>query len=63
MKSRMLVVAVFLIGTALIVRNVGHGEPVELWQPFSLFPDLLGDWKGRSQYFSDEVEQRTGVRN
>ena len=61
MKSRILVVAVFLIGTALIIRNVDHGEPIELRQPFSLFPDLLGDWKGRSQYFSDEVEQRAGT--
>ena len=61
MKSRILVVAVFLIGTALTIRNVGHGQPVELRQPFSLFPDLLGEWRGTSQYFTDEIEQRTGV--
>jgi len=61
MKLRILVVAVSLIATALIVRNVGHGQPIELKQPFSLFPDLLGDWRGRSHYFSDAIEQKSGV--
>jgi len=61
MKLRILVVAVCLMATALIVRSVGHGQPVELKQPFSLFPDLLGEWRGTSQYFSDAIEQKTGV--
>ncbi len=61
MKPRILAVAVFLIATALIVRNVGHGQPIELKQPFSLFPDLLSGWSSTSHYFSDEIEQKLGV--
>lgn len=61
MKPRILAVAVFLIATALIVRNVGHGQPIELNQPFSLFPDLLSGWSSTSHYFSDEIEQKLGV--
>ena len=61
MKSRILVVAVFLIGAALIVRNVDHGQPIELNKPFLLFPDLLGDWRGTNQYFDDRIIKKLGV--
>ena len=61
MKSRILVIAVFLIGTALIVRNVGHGQPIELKKPFLSFPHLLGDWRGTNQYVTDKIEKKLGV--
>jgi len=61
MKLRILAVAVFLITTALTVRNIGHGQPIELSQSFSSFPDLLGDWTGGSHYFSEDIERRLGV--
>ena len=61
MKSRTLAVAVFMIATGFIARNISHGQPIEINQPFSLFPNLMGDWRGKSEYFSDRIEQKLGV--
>jgi EpsI family protein len=61
MTARMLVVGAMLMLSAWAVRAVGHGEPVELRQPFSQFPDRLDTWQGENLRFSARIEDKLGV--
>ena len=61
MTGRMLVVGAMLLLSSWAVRTVGHGDPVVLRQPFSNFPQTLGDWRGEDLRFSERIENKLGV--
>lgn len=61
MKMRVLTVVAMLVASAVIVRSVGHGQPVTLHRPFWQFPNQLSAWTGQDVRFSPSVEDRVGV--
>ncbi len=61
MTGRMLVVGGMLLLSSWAVRAVGHGHPVMLRQPFSNFPQALGDWRGEDLRFSERIVNKLGV--
>ena len=64
MKLRVLAVAIVLLTSGLMVRNLGHGEPIPLKRSLSDFPAQLGGWSSvRNVVFEDQVEERMGTRD
>jgi EpsI family protein len=61
MTSRLIVVGVLLLLSSWVVRAVGHGEPVQLTQPFARFPEQLGAWQGEDLRFDARIEGKLGV--
>ena len=61
MTLRVITVAAVLATAGLIGRGIGHGQPVQLSQPFAHYPNALGDWRGRSLRLTGEIEKRAGV--
>jgi len=61
MRTRVFVVALALVASAVAVRTVGHGQPVPLTRPFWQFPMQLGDWQGRDIRLTEAIEKRVGV--
>ena len=61
MKTRLLLVGVLLAISGVMVRTVGHGEPVPLRRPFWQFPSTLGAWRGEDVRLTERIQAKVGV--
>lgn len=61
MIARIVITGAVLVLSSFAVRAVGHGEPVELRQPFARFPRQLDSWRGDDLRFSSRIENKLGV--
>ena len=61
MIPRIVIACAILLLSSFAVRAIGHGEPVELRQPFAHFPRQLDGWHGDDLRFSSRIENKLGV--
>lgn len=59
--KKTLIAAAIMIAATGIMRYVSHSEEIHPNQPFSTFPQTIGEWKGKEVFFSDQVYQMLGV--
>jgi EpsI family protein len=57
----MVIAGAVIVVASVVVRAVGHGEPVPLLQPFSQFPAQLETWHGKELRFGARIEDKLGV--
>lgn len=57
----LIVASLLMLVTFAYLKMMSHGEDMPPLKPFSDFPKQIGEWKGKEQYFSQEVYDAVGV--
>lgn len=56
-----LIVCSIMLATAVFLKYISHSEDIHPNKPLTTFPTEIGEWKGKVNYFDDDVYTVLGV--